>query len=170
MWCSWVGSWSCFVQGLELDFIDSCVSFPTQDIMLFTCRVVFPLTSDSIEWLSRVLCIVFALEQELCYLFLACFLQVPDLLLMTCSVDCTVLETTVILHSETKGRANFPVVLVLHHSNMSTLLPAAGTKLRFGFCLNLKMVTLMFEGSLLSDFPKAIWFMASSTTDSNRAL
>lgn len=37
------------MQGLELDFIDSCVSLPTQDIMLFTCRVVFPLTSDSIE-------------------------------------------------------------------------------------------------------------------------
>lgn len=57
----------------------------------------------------------------------------------------------------------FPIFLsvpLLHHSNVSALLPAAGTKLRFGFSLNLKSVTLMFEGSLLSDFAKSIWFMA----------
>lgn len=86
---------------------------------------------------------------------LACFLQVPDLLL---SVDCIVLETTAV--SCTLRQRAFPIflsVLVPHHSNVSTLLPAAGTNLRF---VNLKSVTLMFEGFLLSDFAEANWFMA----------
>lgn len=89
----------------------------------------------------------------------------PDLPLLTVG-QCTALCWKTLLSCILRQRA-FPIflpVLVLHHSNVSTLLPAAGTKLRFGFSVNLKLVTLMFEGSLLSDFAKAIWFMASSIT------
>lgn len=71
------------MQGQELDFIDFCVSFPTQDILWFTYSSFSHSPLTVFSDFQELLCIVFVLEQELCYLFLAHFLQVPDLLLLT---------------------------------------------------------------------------------------
>lgn len=147
------------MQGQELDFIDPCVSFPTQDILLFTCSRFCHSPLTVLSHFQELLCIVFVLEQELhlpgfWHVFFRC---------QICSCQLTALCWKP-LPSCTLRQRTFPVflsVLVLHHSNVSTLLPAAGTKLQFWLLsVNLKSVTLMFEGSSLSDFAKAIWFMA----------
>lgn len=101
--------------GQELDFIDSCVFFPVQDIMLFTCSRFYHSPLTLFSDFQELLCIVFVLGQELCYLFLACFLQVPDMLLLTVaqlSALCWKL-----LPSSTLRQRAFPIflsVLVLH--------------------------------------------------------
>lgn len=141
------------MQGQELDFTDFCASFPTQDSLLFTCSRFCHSPLTVFSDFQELLCIVFVLE--LCYLFLERFLQVPDLLLLTVAQLAALCWK--LLPSCTLRQRAFPIflsVLVLHHSNVSTLLPAARTKLCFGFTLNLKLVTFMFEESLLSDFAK----------------
>lgn len=85
------------------------------------------------------------------------FLWAPDLLL---SVDCTVLETAAILHSETKGLPNFPITSCAAPFKCKHTLPTAVIELQFGFSMNLKLVSLMFEGCVLFDFAKTIGFMA----------
>lgn len=142
------------MQGQELDFIDPCVSFSTQDILLFICSRFCHSPLTVLSDFQELLCIVFVLEQELCYLFWHVFCRCQ-----ICSCQLTALCWKPLPSCTFRKRA-FPIflsVLVPHHSNASTLLPAAGTKLRF---VNLKSVTLMFERSLLSDFAEANWFMA----------
>lgn len=136
MWCSC----SCSVQGQELDSIGFCVSVRTQDILLITCRRFCHSLLTVFSDFQELLCIVLVLEQELCYLFLARFLQVPDLLLLTVA-QLTALCWKVLPSCTLRQRA-FPIflsVLVLHHSNVSTLLTAAGTKLYFRLLSELKI-------------------------------
>lgn len=128
------------MQGQELYSIGFCVSFPTQDILWITCSRFCHSPLTIFSDFQELLCIVFVLEQELCYLFLARFLQVPDLLLLTVA-QLTALCWKVLPSCTLRQRA-FPVflsVLVLHHSNVSTLLTAPGTKLCFRLLSELKI-------------------------------
>lgn len=59
------------------------LSVLSNSVYLLTCSRFCHLPLTVFRNFQELLCIVFVLEREFCYLFLACFLQVPDLLLLT---------------------------------------------------------------------------------------
>lgn len=97
------------MQGQELDFIDFVCPF---QLRIFCgsptggfCHSPLTVFSD----FQELLCIVFVLEQELCYLFLAHFLQVPDLLLLAVAQLTALCWKVLLSCTQTKDLPNFPV-------------------------------------------------------------